>query len=211
MPNTLSKIDIETRIFGGYGRVIIFKDFTPDMVTNTTTYKDIFESGGQDCGKVIEGSGSWDGDDSEITTVKSTRGEVIRSFISSAGTHAWSCRVPHSAETVVVAGGRVHTLSETADVEAGGLKVKKDAKILGINPGDGDFKCAIGVLNLELNEIELNPRATISFSRATDDEDTREYNIKVVADSCETTNLDTTMFIPLAENPFEVASAGTGA
>lgn len=203
MPKTLSKIELETRIFGGYGRVIIFKDFTPDMITSTTTYKDIFESGGQDCGKVVEGSGSWDGDDSEITTIKSTRGEVIRSFISSAGTHAWSCRVPHSLETAQVAGGRVHTLAETADVNAGGLKVKKDAKIIGINPEDMDFKCAIGVLNLETNEIELNPRATISFSRATDDEDTREYAIKVAADSCKTTNLDTTMFIPLAESPFE--------
>lgn len=204
--NKLTKIEIESRIFGGFGRVIIFKDFTPDKITSTTTYKDIFESGGQDCGKVIEGSGSWDGDEASVTTVKSTRGEVIRSFIT-AGTHAWSCRVPHSAETLVVAGGRVHTLSETADVTAGGLKVKKDAKILGINPEDMDFKCAIGVLNLETNEIELNPRAAVSFAMGNDDEDTREYSIKVTADSCKTDNLDTTMFIPLAESPFETASA----
>ena len=208
MAGTLTKIDIETRIFGGYGRVILFPNFTPDMVTSTTTYKEILESGGQDCGKVIEGSGSWDGDDSEITTIKSTLGEVIRSFMSSAGTHAWSCRVPHSLETLQVAGGRVQTLSESNDVTAGGLKVKKDAKILGINPGDGNYKCAVGVLNLERNEIELNPRATVIFSRATDDEDTREYSIKVVADDCETAKLDTTMFIPLAENPFAAAAAG---
>ena len=204
---TLSKIEIESRIFGGFGRVIIFKNFTPDMITSTTTYKDIFESGGQDCGKLIDGSGSWDGDEATVTSVKSTRGEVIRSFIT-AGTHAWSCRIPHSAETAVVAGGRVHTLSETADVTAGGLKVKKDAKILGINPEDMDFKCAIGVLNLETNEIALNPRAAVSFAMASDDEDTREYSIKVTADSCKTTNLDTTMFIPLAESPFDVESAG---
>lgn len=203
--NTLTKIEIESRIFGGYGRVIIFKDFTPDKITSATTYKDIFQSGGQDCGKVVEGSGSWDGDEASVTTVKSTRGEVIRSFIT-AGTHAWSCRVPHSLETAVVAGGRVHKLTETADVEAGGLKVKKDAEIIGINPEDMDFKCAIGVLNLETNEIELNPRAAISFAMASDDEDTREYSIKVTADSCKTTNLDTTMFIPLAESPFEVES-----
>lgn len=203
MPNTLSKIELESRIFGGYGRVIIFKGFTPDMITSTTTYKDILESGGQDCGKLMEGSGSWDGDEGEITTVKSTRGEIIRSFISSAGTHAWSCRIPHSLETAVVAGGRVHTLSESADVTAGGLKVKKDAKIIGINPEDMDFKCAIGLLNLETNEIALNPRATVSFAMANEDEDTREYTVKVVADSCKTTNLDTTMFIPLAESPFE--------
>ena len=107
-----------------------------------------------------------------------------------------------------VAGGRVQTLSESNDVAAGGLKVKKDAKILGINPGDGNYKCAVGVLNLERNEIELNPRATVIFSRATDDEDTREYSIKVVADDCETEKLDTTMFIPLAENPFAAAAAG---
>lgn len=204
--NTLSKIEIESRIFGGYGRVIIFKNFTPDKITSTTTYKDIFESGGQDCGKVIEGSGSWDGDAASVTTVKSTRGEVIRSFIT-AGTHAWSCRIPHSLETAVVAGGRVHTLSETADVEAGGFKVSKDAKIIGINPEDMDFKCAIGVLNLETNEIALNPRAAISFAMASDDEDTREYSITVTADSCKTTNLDTTMFIPLAGSLFDVESA----
>lgn len=208
MAGTLTKIDIETRLFGGYGRVILFPNFTPDMITSTTTYKEIFESGGQDCGKIVEGSGSWDGDDSEITTIKSTLGEVIRSFMSSAGTHAWSCRVPHSLETLQVAGGRVQTLSESADVTAGGLKVKKDAKILGINPGDGNYKCAVGVLNLEKNEMELNPRATVIFSRATEDEDTREFSIKVVADSCETDKLDTTMFIPLAENPFEAAGAG---
>lgn len=206
MPNTLTKIDIETRIFGGYGRVILFPNFTPDMITSATTYKEIFETGGQDCGKIVEGSGSWDGDDSEITTVKSTLGEVIRSFMSSAGTHAWSCRVPHSLETLQVAGGRVQTLSESADVSAGGLKVKKDAKILGINPGDGNYKCAIGVLNLEKNEMELNPRASVIFARATDDEDTREFSIKVVADDCETAKLDTTMFIPLAENPFAEAA-----
>ena len=203
--NKLTKIEIESRIFGGFGRVIIFKDFTPDKITSTTTYKDIFESGGDDCGKLIEGSGSWDGDEASVTTVKSTRGEIIRSFIT-AGTHAWSCRVPHSAETLVVAGGRVHKLTETADVEAGGLKVKKDAEILGINPEDMDFKCAIGVLNLETNEIALNPRAAVSFAMASDDEDTREYSIKVTADSCKTTNLDTTMFIPLAESPFETES-----
>ena len=208
MAGTLTKIDIETRIFGGYGRVILFPNFTPDMVTSTTTYKEILESGGQDCGKVIEGSGSWDGDDSEITTIKSTLGEVIRSFMSSAGPHAWSCRVPHPLEPLQVAGGRVQTLSESDDVTAGGLKVKKDAKILGINPGDGNYKCAVGVLNLERNEIELNPRGTVIFARATDDEDTREYSIKVVADDCETEKLDTTMFIPLAENPFAAAAAG---
>lgn len=207
MADTLTKIDLETRIFGGYGRVIIFKDFTPEMITSTTTYKDIFTTGGQDCGKLVEGSGSWDGDDSEITTIKSTRGEIIRSFISSAGSHAWSCRIPHSLETAQVAGGRIHTLSESADVTAGGLTVDKDAKIIGINPEDMDFKCAVAVLNLETNEVALNPRATISFSMASEDEDTREYTIKVVADSCKTKNLDTTMFIPLAKDPFATDTA----
>ena len=48
MAGTLTKSDIETRIFGGYGRVILFPNFTPDMVTSTTTYKEILESGGQD-------------------------------------------------------------------------------------------------------------------------------------------------------------------
>lgn len=205
MANTLTKIELETRIFGGFGRVIIFKNFTPDMITSDITYKDIFESGGQDCGKIMDGSGSWDGEEGEITTVKSTRGEIVRSFIASAGTHAWSCRVPHSLETAQVAGGRIHTLAETADVNAGGMKVAKDAKIIGVNPEDMDFKCAIGLLNLETNEIALNPRASISFAMANEDEDTREYMIKVVADSCKTANLDTTMFIPLAESPFEVA------
>lgn len=204
----LTKIELESRIFGGFGRVIIFKNFTPEKVTSTTTYKEIFESGGQDCGKLMEGSGSWDGDESEITTIKSTRGEIIRSFISSAGTHAWSCRVPHSLETAQVAGGRIHTLSESDDVTAGGLKVAKDAKIIGINPEDMDFKCAVGLLNLETNEIVLNPRATISFTMSNEDEDTREYTIKVVADSCKTENLDTSMFIPLKESPFDAANAG---
>lgn len=203
----LKKIDLETRLFGGFGRVIIFKNFTPDMITSTTTYKEIFATGGQDCGKIMEGSGSWDGDDAEITTVKSTRGETVRSFVSSAGTHVWSCRVPHSLETAVVAGGRIHELKETADVESGGLKVKKDAKIIGINPADGDIKCAIGVLNLETMEMQLNPRAAVTFTLTNEDEDTREYTIKVNADSCKTTNLDTTMFIPLSANPFEVATA----
>lgn len=202
--NTLSKIELETRIFGGVGRVIIFKDFTPDKITSATTYKDIFESGGQDCGKVTNGSPSWDGDDAEITTVTSTLGEVIRSF-PVAGTFAWSCRVPHSLETAQIAGGRVHTLSESADVTAGGLKVAKDAKIIGINPEDMDFKCAIGILNLERNEISVFPRAAVIFSPTSDDEDTRQYTIKATADSCKTANLDTMMFIPLAENPFEVA------
>lgn len=203
--NTLTKIELETRIFGGVGRVIIFKDFTPDKITTTTTYKDIFESGGQDCGKVTNGSPSWDGDDAEITTVTSTLGEVIRSF-PVAGTFAWSCRVPHSLETSQIAGGRVHTLSESADVTAGGLKVAKDAKIIGINPEDMDFKCAIGILNLERNEISLFPRAAVIFSPTSDDEDTRQYTIKATADSCKTANLDTMMFIPLAENPFEPVS-----
>lgn len=202
MAETLTKIGLETRIFGGYGRVIIFKDFTPDKINSSITYKEIFATGGQDCGKLVNGSGSWDGDDSEITTIESTRGEIIRSFIASAGSHAWSCRVPHSLETAQVAGGRIHTLSESDDVTAGGLTVSKDAKIIGINPEDMDFKCAIGVLNLETNEIALNPRATICFSMASEDEDTREYSIKVVADSCKTANLDTTMFIPLGKNPF---------
>lgn len=206
--NKLTKIEIESRIFGGFGRVIIFKDFTPDMITSTTTYKDIFASGGQDCGKIVEGSPSWDGDDAEVTSVKSTRGEIIRSFVT-AGTHAWSCRVPHSLETAVVAGGRVHTLSETADVESGGFKVSKDAKIIGINPEDMDFKCAIGVLNLETNEIALNPRAAVSFAMGNDDEDTREYTIKVTADSCKTANLDTTMFIPLAAGLFDDTTDAT--
>lgn len=204
--NTLTKIELETRIFGGVGRVIIFKDFTPDKITPATTYKDIFESGGQDCGKVTNGSPSWDGDDADITTVTSTLGEVIRSF-PVAGTFAWSCRVPHSLETAQIAGGRVHTLSESADVTAGGLKVAKDAKIIGINPEDMDFKCAIGILNLERNEISLFPRAAVIFSPTSDDEDTRQYTIKATADSCKTANLDTMMFIPLAENPFEAASA----
>lgn len=203
--NTLTKIELETRIFGGVGRVIIFKDFTPDKITSTTTYKDIFESGGQDCGKVTNGSPSWDGDDAEITTVTSTLGEVIRSF-PVAGTFAWSCRVPHSLETAQIAGGRVHTLSESADVTAGGLKVAKDAKIIGINPEDMDFKCAIGILNLERNEISVFPRAAVIFSPTSDDEDTRQYTIKATADSCKTANLDTMMFIPLAENPFEPVS-----
>ncbi|MDE6535198.1 MAG: hypothetical protein K2K82_04215 [Muribaculaceae bacterium] len=66
-----------------------------------------------------------------------------------------------------------------------------------------DFKCAIGVLNLETNEIALNPRAAVSFAMGNDDEDTREYTIKVTADSCKTANLDTTMFIPLAAGLFD--------
>lgn len=200
--NTLTKIELETRIFGGVGRVIIFKDFTPDKLTSETTWKDIFASGGQDCGKITNGSPSWDGDDASITTVTSTLGEVIRSF-PVAGTFAWSCRVPHSLETLQVAGGRVHTESGTTDTTSGGLKVAKDAKILGINPEDMDFKCAIGVLNLERNEVSLFPRASVIFSPTSDDEDTRQYTIHATADSCKTANLDTMMFIPLMENPWE--------
>lgn len=199
---TLSKIELETRIFGGVGRVIIFKDFTPDKITSTTTYKEIFETGGQDCGKVTEGSPSWDGEDASTTTVKSTLGEVIRA-IAVSGTFAWSCRVPHSLETAQVAGGRIHTLTESANVEAGGLKVNKDAQIIGINPEDMDFKCAIGILNFERNEICLFPRASVIFSPTSEDEDTRQYTIMATADSCKTTNLDTMMFIPLSENPFD--------
>lgn len=200
----VERIDVQTRMFDGYARVIIFKDYDLANLTSTTTLAEILAKG-KDCGPITEGSPSWDGDESEIEVLKDTEGGVIRSK-DTPGNFAWSCRIPHSKETAKIAGGRTHTATSLGD----GFTLADGKEIIGLNPEDMDFRCPIGVLNLAHNEIALFPKATVNFSPGTDDDDLWQYTIKAQAETIKTENLSTLMFIPLGGDPL-AATASTKA
>ena len=191
------KIDVQTRLFDGYARVILFKDFDVATISSSTTLASILASG-YDCGPITEGSPSWDGDDAEIDVLKNTEGGVIRSKDTPA-TFAWSCRVPHSKETAAIAGGVTHTADDLGTDS--GFTLASGQVIIGLNPEDMKYQCPIGVLNLNRNEIALFPKATVNFSPGTDDDDLWQYTINAQAETIKTTNLSTLMFIPLGGDP----------
>ncbi len=199
----VERIDVQTRMFDGYARVIIFKDFDLANLTSATTLADILAKG-KDCGPITEGSPSWDGDESEIEVLRDTEGGVIRSK-DTPGTFAWSCRIPHSKETAMIAGGRTHTATSLGD----GFTLAEGKDIIGLNPEDMDFRCPVGVLNITHNELALFPKGAVNFSPGTDDDDLWQYTLKAQGESIKTENLSTLMFIPLGDDPLKVtASAG---
>lgn len=194
----VERIDVQTRMFNGYARVIIFKGFDLANLTSATTLADIMAEG-YDCGPITEGSPSWDGDEAEIEVLKNTEGGVIRSK-ETPGTFAWSCRVPHSKETAMLVGGREHMATSLGD----GFKLASGKPIIGLNPEDMNIRCPVGVLNLARNELALFPKGAINFSPGTDDDDLWQYTIKAQGESIKTDNLSTLMFIPLGADPLAV-------
>lgn len=196
--NALTKIGVQTRMFDGMARVIVFQKYDLANLTNATTLADIMSTGGYDLGQIVEGSSSWEGDDMEVTTLKNTEGGVIRS-VSTPGTLAWSCRIPHSAETAALLGGE----QLNSATLGGGLEAATDKKIITVNPGDLNKQWAIGVLNLVKNEFAFFPKAAVGFSLTIEDDGLWEYNVKATAEDVDTKNLKTMMFIPLAKNPMD--------
>ena len=189
------RIDVQTRMFDGFARVILFKDFDLADLSSTTTLAQILAKG-YDCGPIVEGSPSWDGDESSIDVLKDTEGGVLRSK-DTPGTFAWSCRIPHSKETAMLAGGVVHTADSLGD----GFTLAEGKPIIGLNPEDMDMRCPVGVLNLSHNELSLFPKGAVNFSPGVDDDDLWEYTLKAQGETIKTENLSTLMFIPLAADP----------
>lgn len=201
MAKTLSKISVETRLFDGFSRVIFFPDF--DMTSLATASLSTVLAGGKDLGQIVEGSESWDGDDIEVNTLKNTEGGAIRSK-QTPGTCAWSCRIPHSAETAALVGGKKHTVTTINDDFT-----KGSGDVIGVNPSGMIFDCPVGVLNLGRNELALFPNGQLAATPTIEDDGLVEYNIKATANDIETDNLSTMMFIPLSKDP--LASDGEGA
>ena len=189
------RIDVQTRMFDGFSRVILFKDFDLDNLSSETTLAQILAKG-YDCGPIVEGSPSWDGDESSIDVLKDTEGGVLRSK-DTPGTFAWSCRIPHSKETAMLAGGVEHTADSLGD----GFELAEGKPIIGLNPEDMDMRCPVGILNLARNELGLFPKGAVNFSPGVDDDDLWEYTLKAQGESIKTKNLSTLMFIPLAADP----------
>lgn len=182
-------------MFDGLSRVIFFPGFDLANLSDTTTLADILAEG-KDLGQIVEGSPSWDGDDVEVNTLKNTEGGVIRS-VTTPGTLAWSCRIPHSKETALLAGAEEMTVTSLGD----GFQLADGKNVLGLNPGDLTKQCPIGVLNLTRNELALFPKGTASFALTIEDDDLWEYTVTATADEIDTANLKTMMFIPLAADP----------
>lgn len=201
MPKVV-RIDVQTRMFDGFARVIIFKDFDLAGLDSTTTLAQILAKG-YDCGPIVEGSPSWNGDESSIEVLKDTEGGVLRSK-DTPGTFAWSCRIPHSKEAATLAGGVVHTVSSLGE----GFTLAEGKPVIGLNPEDMDFRCPIGVLNLSHNELSLFPKGTVNFSPGIDDDNLWEYTLKAQGESIKTTNLSTLMFIPLGADPIALETEG---
>lgn len=193
----IEKIEVQSRLFDGEARVFIFPGVDPSKFTKATALAQVLV-GGKDCGPIVDGSGSWDGDDAEIEVLKSTEGGVIRSK-DTPGTFAWSLRIPHSKETSKIAGAKVHTATSLGD----DFKVATGEDILGLNPNGMTKHCPVAILNLAHNELQLFPKGTVTFSPTHDDNSLREYTVKAQAEDISTKNLSTMMFIPLAEDPFE--------
>lgn len=195
----LSKIAVETRTFDGLSRIVMFPDFDLDNLTKETKLSDIFATGGVDLGRIVEGSPSWDGDDVETNVLKDTEGGAIRTRVT-AGTCAWSCRIPHSKETAVNIGAKSHTVDSLGE---GSFTLASGKDVLGINPTQMMKQCPIGVLNLARNEFALFPKGNISFALTIEDDDLWEYTVNASGDDINTENLDTMMFVPLDGDPFE--------
>lgn len=121
-----------------------------------------------------------------------------------AGTCAWSCRIPHSKETAERIGGKTH---EVTTLGSGSFKVADGKQVIGINPKKLLKQCPIGVLNLARNEFSLLPKGNVSFAPTIEDDDLWEYSVKASGDDIETKELDTMMFIPLDGDPFETEAA----
>ena len=199
----LTKMEVETRMFDGFSRVIFFPSFDVNTLSLSTTLAQILANG-KDLGQIVEGSESWDGDDIEINTLKNTEGGAIRSK-KTPGTCAWSCRIPHSKETAALVGGK--TINETS---LGTDFTKADSgNVIGINPKDMMFDCPIGVLNLDRNELALFPNGSAAFALTIEDDGLMEYNVKASANDIDTDTLSTMMFIPLKEDPLNPASSGS--
>lgn len=194
----LTKLGVQTRLFDGMARVIAFPNFDVSTLSDETTLEDIFSTGPKDMGQIVEETPSWDGDEMEVNTLKNTEGGVIRS-VTTPGTLAWSCRIPHSVETAKLVGG-----TELDSAALGGGFVPADGKpIIGINPGDLNHQWPIGVLNLVKNEFAFFPKASVGFSLTIEDDGLWEYNTKATADEIDTDNLKTMLFIPLDGDPFK--------
>lgn len=192
----VTKIGVETRMFDGLSRVIFFPKATPDKLSETTTLAEILAEG-KDLGQIVEGSPSWDGDDVEVNTLKNTEGGVIRS-VTTPGTLAWSCRIPHSKETALLVGATPMTaVTSLGD----GFTLAEDKQVIGVNPSDLIHQCAVGVLNLARNELALFPKGSVSFAMTIEDDDLWQYTVNATADEVDTTNLKTMMFIPLGADP----------
>lgn len=184
-------------MFDGLARVIFFPDFDLANLSETTTLADILAAG-KDLGQIVEGSPSWDGDDVEVSTLKNTEGGAIRS-VTTPGTLAWSCRIPHSKETALLVGAETVAATSLGD----GFQLAEGKDILGVNPGDLIHQCPVGVLNLARNELSLFPKGTVSFAMTIEDDDLWEYTVNATADEVDTINLKTMMFIPLADDPLK--------
>lgn len=194
---SVEKIEVQSRLFDGEARLMTFPGVDPSKFDKNTTLAQVLLNG-KDNGPIVDGSGQWEGDDAEIEVLKSTEGGVIRSK-DTAATFGYSVRVPHSKETAKVAGARVHTATGLG----GDFELDSDEEILGLNPKDLTKHCPAAILNLARNEIQLFPKATVTYSPTTDDDGLREYNIKVQAEDISTKNLSTMMFIPLSKDPLE--------
>ncbi len=200
----VERIDVQSRMFDGYARVIFFPTVDPSTFTSTTTLADVLKNG-KDLGRIVEGSPSWDGDEASVEALKDTEGGIIR-VVNTPGTFAWSCRIPHSKETAKLVGGTTHTVTSLGD----DFSIASGEDVIGLNPEDMDFRCPVGVLNLTHKELALLPKGSLNFSPGTEDNDLWQYNVSATAESIKTPNLDTLMFIPLASDPLKV-EAGAGA
>lgn len=202
----LEKLAVKTRMFDGLARIVMFPDYDLDTMTEETKLSDIFATGGVDLGEIVEGSPSWDGDDVETNILKNTEGGAIRTRVT-AGTCAWSCRIPLSKETAERIGSKLHTETTLGD---GSFKLATGKEVIGMNPTGMMKQCPIGVLNLARDEFALFPKGNISFAITIEDDDLWELSVKATADDVETPNLDTLMFVPLSGDPFEEGTAVGG-
>lgn len=197
----VTKIGVETRMFDGLSRVIFFPTFDLSTLSETTTLAEVLAAG-KDLGQIVEGSASWDGDDVEVNALKNTEGGVIRS-VTTPGTLAWSCRIPHSKETALLVGATEMDATSLGD----GFTLATGKKVLGINPGDLLHQCPVGVLNLARNELSLFPKGSISFAMTIEDDDLWQYSVNASAEEIDTANLKTMMFIPLGADPLKDEAA----
>ena len=189
----IEKLAVETRLFDGFSRVLIFPGFDTTTLATATLAQVL--ANGKDCGQIVEGSESWDGDDVEVNTLKNTEGGAIRTK-QNPGTCAWSCRIPHSAETAKIAGAKTHEVESLGDGFTLG-----NGDVLGVNPKSMLYDCPVGVLNLGRSELSLFPNGSVAFTPTIEDDGLMEYSVKASANDIETENLSTMMFIPLAKDP----------
>lgn len=192
----IERIDVEDRLFDGIARFVIFPGVDPSKFNKTSTLADVLK-GAKDCGRIIDGSPSWGGDQATIEVLKSTEGGVIRSKDTPA-TFAYDFRVPHSKQTAVVAGAKIHKVTSLGDE----FEIEENADVIGLNAKDLIKHCPCGVFNLTHRELALFPKGTIAFSPTNEDDGLQEYNVKAQAEDISTKHLSTMMFIPIKGDPF---------